>query len=178
MLFLHHTVGHHPVDSMCHSVLNEEMYASDGVPLRGLGIWPQRGRFDFYTPSLRWWVATVSSPLAQRLTDNRWNPYTRSTRAPQIIPEIPPDASVDLRFSSSVWLPAIRAALILRLKDYRVLLGVTFSNANIALLRNSHLALSPFRFRSRVSRKSKKVTSSCSFGCLVRVYLSCRVRQL
>jgi hypothetical protein len=62
---------------------------------------------QYSTPSLAWYLSSVSSQKAQQLTDNHW---TGSDVSP---PECPPDAVVQLTFTSPVSPQLLQAAIML-----------------------------------------------------------------
>ena len=118
--------------------LNPALRSFDGLALAGRSA-SVRTTWRFSTPQLYMYAAAVASPTASRLTNGTWSstlhplapgapPRVRTpqpplhSRAPPADPsfppgahEMPPDGSIELRFSCPVDLADARSALTLRL---------------------------------------------------------------
>ncbi|PNH04504.1 hypothetical protein TSOC_009336 [Tetrabaena socialis] len=95
-----------PPDLECSLKWVASLTAWDGARLQLEGVPARR---VLRTSSLGMWLGDITSERAANLTDGAWS-YSEGSSADKT-PEVPPDAKIELRFSSTVHLRQIQAAL-------------------------------------------------------------------
>ncbi|GMH44585.1 hypothetical protein BSKO_12537 [Bryopsis sp. KO-2023] len=95
-----------PLDSEVKFTLNKRLRTHDGILFQSEG---NPGSVILSTPSLRMDIRNVKSEKAANLTDNRWDP--NAGLMSDILPEVPPDGVIKLRFNTKVSVTALQENL-------------------------------------------------------------------
>ncbi|GMH44587.1 hypothetical protein BSKO_12539 [Bryopsis sp. KO-2023] len=98
--------GSWPLDSEVKFTLNKKLTTHDGILFRSEG---NERSVILTTPSLSMDIGSVQSAKAVNLTDNQWDPDTGLPS--DILPEVPPDGVIKLKFNTKVSLTALQENL-------------------------------------------------------------------
>ncbi|GMH41747.1 hypothetical protein BSKO_09657 [Bryopsis sp. KO-2023] len=98
--------GSWPLDSEVKFTFNKKLTTHDGILFQSEG---NEGSVILTTPSLSMDIGSVQSEKAVNLTDNQWHPNIGLPS--DILPEVPPDGVIKLKFNTKVSLTALQENL-------------------------------------------------------------------